>query len=67
MTTRPGPPLVWEEVNKMLQELHSQHRWKLPTEFQYHEELMRLERKHGPSIRRDGLAMYAEDVALDAE
>ena len=67
MASRPGPALVWEEVNKMLQALHSQHRWKLPTEFQYHEELMRLEREHGPSIRRDGLAMYAEGVALDAE
>ena len=63
MHSRPGPALVWEEVNKMLQELHSQHRWKLPTEFQYHEALMRLESEHGPSINRDGLAMYAEEAA----
>ena len=67
MVNRPGPALVWEEVNKMLQELHSQHRWKLPTEFQYREQLTRLERERGPSQRRDGLAMYAEDAALDAE
>ena len=63
MHTRPGPALVWEEVNKMLKELHSQHRWKLPTEFQYHEALTRLESEHGPSINRDGLAMYAEEAA----
>ena len=35
MCVRPGPQLVWNEFNKMLQELHSKFVFRLPTRTQY--------------------------------